>query len=85
MFAYAENNWDTLNYKYPTIDLLQLPFGKFLSIMYVEAAQQWGQQQAEERPKGSPEPTYAEFDAILEAPLPKQRAGFAADYAQFMK
>lgn len=70
LVAYAATNWDHLVAAHPAVDLVQMPFHRLLSILYVAYAHTWAAAQIESRPQGSPPPDWVEFDFMLEAPLP---------------
>lgn len=70
LLAFADANWITLDAEHPTVDLLRLPWRKLLNILYVENARRWYQHERELRGEAGPEPTFAEFDYLLNAALP---------------
>lgn len=91
LVAFAAARWDRLQAEHPDIDLIKLPFGRFLAIMYQAYAETWAAGERKDRPETSPEPTYDEFEAQMDLPLPGEppsrqssRDEFLDDYRALM-
>lgn len=69
----AAGGWVWLDAKYPHLDLLALPFRKFLNLVYVEVFTVWRDQEWQrrtehltpEQAQAMPRPTKEEFDVLL--------------------
>lgn len=70
LLTYADANWVALDAEYPTVDLIRLPWRKFLNILYMSNVKAWAHQQRELRGEAGPDPTFDEFDYLLNAGLP---------------
>lgn len=73
----AAETWEFLDAAHPTLDLVRLPFTKFLNIVYARTYPAWATGEWKRRTQGLdpgsasavPQPTLDEFNFILETPL----------------